>query len=31
MIVTAYFEVNLPLSSFYDCQSQMIAMIIVTG
>ena len=29
MTVTASFEVNLP--SFYDCQSQMIAMIIVTG
>ena len=29
MTVTASFEVNLP--SFYDCQSQMIALIIVTG
>ena len=29
MTVTASFEVNLP--SFYDCQSQMIEMIKVTG
>ena len=29
MTVTASFEVNSP--SFYECQSQMIAMIIVTG
>ena len=29
MVTTASFKVNLP--SFCDCQSQMIAMIIVTG